>query len=97
MFAFIVELILLAEDKFSNPEWHQTNTFLVDVIGSVAKPFYFSEQINQNYFDMMWAMLERSPRMFSSSAGQEFFLTFACAPNMAKFEKQVKRLLVSYK
>ena len=63
---------------------------------NVSKPFNFSEQTNNSYFEIFYSLLESSPKVFASTAGQEFFLTFGCAKE-TRFEKQVKKLLVSYK
>jgi hypothetical protein len=73
-------------------------SFLLDVITDINRPLFFSQQVKQKFFTQLTQLLERSPLIFSSKVGSEFFLCFVCNPqHQGCYEKVIKRLLVSYK
>ena len=45
----------------------------------------------------MFTMMEKSPRVFVSNAGQEFLIVIANVPCLAKHDKNLRKLLLFYK
>jgi len=68
------------------------------VITDINRPSYFASQVKQKFFEQLTQLIERSPLIFSSKVGGEYFLCFVCNPqHQGCYEKIIKRLLVSYK
>jgi len=86
-------------EKYIRPAMvERFNTVLILTIGDIAKRNYFTEEINQEYFDMLTNLFQRSVKLFASNAGNEYALVFACSTSMVeKYGKAVRKLYLNYK
>ena len=70
VFAFISEIASLSGgSNISIDSWTKLNTFMIEVMRNVIKPFNFSEATNNSYFEIFYSTLDNSPKMFASAAG----------------------------
>lgn len=104
VFAFLTEVLVITGGDIRSDSLTRFSDLVIRLIGEVTRPSFFSEEVNREYFNLMTAGLQRSPKLFASDAGTEYLAVFGCSSNAilsatskVQFDRQVKRLLLSFK
>ena len=66
VFAFAQELYILSEKYVEPTQFDRFNTLLIQIIGDLAKRDYFSDEVSQEYFNIITALFQRSVTLFAS-------------------------------
>jgi len=103
----MAETFMVSEDFIQPAVLARIVVLMTQLIGDVSRPSFFSEEVSQEYFSLLTNMMLRVPKLFTSDAGTEYLAVFACSSSSlfgstsstrrSYYEKQVKRILLSYK
>ena len=106
VFAFIAEVYTIIEEYVQPAIFSKFTVLITRLIGEVSRPSFFTDEVSNEYFNLLSSLVQRSPKLFASDAGTEYLAVFACSSAVILggatagkqfFEKQVKRTLLSFK